>query len=241
MICVPANEITFMKDLIRLAIILVVLFGFTFFLINLTGILTLEDIEAALTYVSQIHPVWVFLLVAGLLWVDLLLSIPTMAVSLLAGYFLGWALAVPAVCTGLMLAGGSGYWLGRRYGLRLLSRITPDPVRLEAMTAIFSRYGVITLIVCRALPMLPEISCCLAGATRLSLSRFLPAYLLGSVPYAIVVTYAGSISSLDNPWPALVMAGVLSLVLWGGGALLLWYRRHRLRNRPVYVGPEPKP
>lgn len=229
-----------MKDLIRLAVILACIFGFTFFVINLTGILSLEDIEAALLYVSRIHPLWVGLLVAGLLWVDLLLSIPTIAVSLLAGYFLGWPLGALAVSGGLLLAGGSGYWLGRRYGLRLLARITPDPVRREVMTAIFSRYGVITLIVCRALPMLPEISCCLAGATRLPLSRFLPAYLLGSLPYAVVVTYAGSISSIDNPWPALIMAALLSLVLWGGGALLLWYRRHRLRNRPVYA-PPPEP
>lgn len=224
-----------MKDLIRLAIILAAAFGFTFLLINLTGILTLDDIETALTYMSNIHPAWVFLLVAGLLWVDLLLSIPTMAVSLLAGYFLGWPQAIPAVCAGLLLAGGSGYLLGRYYGLRLLARITPDASRREAMTAIFSRYGIVTLIVCRALPMLPEISCCLSGATRLPLIRFVPAYLLGSVPYAVVVTYAGSISSVENPWPALVMAGVLSLILWSGGALLLWYRRQRLRNRPAYA------
>jgi len=226
-----------MRDLIRLTLILAAGFGCTFFLINLTGILTLADIEAALEWVSNIHPIWVFLLIAGLLWVDLILSIPTMAVSLLAGYWLGWGLAIPAVCTGLLLAGCSGYWLGHRFGLRLLTRITPDPVRREAMTAVFSRYGVVTLIVCRALPMLPEISCTLAGATRLPLIRFLAAYLLGSVPYAVVVTYAGSISSADNPWPALITAGVLSLVLWGGSVLLLWYRRHRLRNRPVYAPP----
>ncbi len=86
------------------------------------------------------------------------------------------------------------------------------------MRQIFSLYGPAMLIVCRAMPILPEVSCCMAGATRMPFLKFFAMYSLGTIPYALITTYAGSISTLGQPTPAIMTAIIISLILW-----LAWY------------------
>ena len=73
------------------------------------------------------------------------------------------------------------------------------------------------LFVCQALPILPELSCTLAGISRMRFSRFFFGYAVGVVPFAFIVAYAGSISSPSNPGPAIYTAIGVSVAL-----LLLW-------------------
>ena len=54
----------------------------------------------------------------------------------------------------------------------------------------------------------------MAGATRMSFIKFLMMYSLGTIPYALIITYFGSISSLENPKPAIMAAIGISLILW---------------------------
>src|SRR5690606_41660994 len=98
------------------------------------------------------------------------------------------------------------------------------------MDEIFARYGMTVLIICRALPMLPEVSCCMAGATRMPPARFALAYCLGSVPYALLVAGAGAASSLQNPQPAIFTAIGISLLLWGAWWLLLRDIKYRAKK-----------
>lgn len=217
-----------MKDLLKIMLVLMSCFATTFFVIKMTGIITIADIERGFQQLSHLHPAYIVVLVAALLWADLFIAIPTMTVSLLAGYFLGWGLAALAVITGLLLAGGCGYGLSRVYGTRLLRKIYPETTRREAMETIFTRYGVLILAICRALPMLPEVSCCMAGATRMSAGRFALAYALGTLPYAVIVTYAGSISSWSNPAPAIIILLALSGSLLAAWLLLFVYAKRSM-------------
>jgi uncharacterized membrane protein YdjX (TVP38/TMEM64 family) len=57
-----------------------------------------------------------------------------------------------------------------------------------------------------AVPLLPEISACLAGTCHMNLKKYLLAWTIGTIPYICIMTYAGSISSIDNPKPALIAA-----------------------------------
>ena len=141
-----------------------------------------------------------------------------MTVSMLAGYFLGWPLGAAATITGFFLAGFTGYLVSRRYGTALLKRIYQDAEKLDAIKRAFDTSGPWVLISCRALPSLPEVSCCMAGATRMAFRKFVPLFMLGTVPYALAVTYAGSISTLERPQPAVFIAIGVSLILWGS-----WY------------------
>ena len=217
-----------MKDLLKIMLILALIFASTFIVFKLSGVLTLEDIQALLFEVQQLDPALLAVVVIILLLGDLFVAIPTMTVSIMAGYFLGWPMGFVATSTGLFLAGITGYGISRLYGWRLLKHIYKDQERLDEIHQAFLIYGPIMLIICRAVPILPEVSCCMAGATRMSFYKFLGMFTLGTVPYALITTYAGSISTLNNPTPALAVAIGLSLTLW-----MAWYllgRRLRRAN-----------
>jgi len=207
-----------MKDLIKIMLTLALIFSSTFILIKTTGLLTLEDIKQGLEQAQQIHPGYLALAVIGLLFADLFIAIPTMTVAIMAGFFLGWPLGAATVITGFLLAGVIGYAISRRYGWRLLNHIYNDQEKLDEMHLTFSAYGPVMLIICRAMPILPEVSCCMAGATRMSFGKFLTMYGLSTVPYALIITYSGSISSPENPAPAILAAIGISLTLW-----IAWY------------------
>lgn len=213
-----------MKNLIKAMLALALVFACTFIIIKATGIITLEDIERWLQQARDLSPVYLMLIVVALLFADLFIAIPTMTVTLMAGYFLGWPMGAAAAIGGFFAAGISGYVISRVVGWRLLKYIYKDETKLQEMHDAFSNRASITLICCRALPILPEVSCCMAGATKMNFMRFFLMFCLGTIPYALIVSYAGSISSLEKPTPAILTAITLSTVLW-----LMWYKWARAK------------
>ncbi|MCF6362673.1 MAG: VTT domain-containing protein [Gammaproteobacteria bacterium] len=207
-----------MRQLITLALTLAAIFVSTFILIKATGILTVEDIESALAAASKINPLYVAAIIIALLFADLFIAIPTLTIAILSGYFLGFVLGGISAMSGMLLAGLAGYMLCWLYGPGLLMKIYKNPEKLREMERVFSLHGSMALIICRALPILPEVSCCLAGANRMSFWKFLFYYSIGTIPYAFIASYAGSQSSLSNPKPAIFTAIAISLSLW-----LAWF------------------
>jgi uncharacterized membrane protein YdjX (TVP38/TMEM64 family) len=213
-----------MRELVKIGLVLAAIFASTILILRLSGTLTLEEIRAWLSSAHDIAPVYVALLVIVLLFADLFI---------LAGYFLGpWAGAA-AAAAGMLSAGITGYWLSRRYGAALLKRIYRDERKLEEMRAVFAESGLLVLLICRALPILPEVSCCLADATRMPFWRFLAAFSVGTIPFAAIASYAGSVSSIGNPMPAILVFIALPGTLW-----LAWFFFLRARRRTV---PPPSP
>jgi len=100
--------------------------------------------------------------------------------------------------------------------------IKDDRQRDEAV-ATFQEHGFVMILLSRAMPILPEVTACLSGMTRMGFGKFLLAWLLSSIPYIALGTYAGSISSFENPKPAIFTAIGISVVLWG--ALFIYRRR----------------
>jgi uncharacterized membrane protein YdjX (TVP38/TMEM64 family) len=97
------------------------------------------------------------------------------------------------------------------------------------MKELFNKHGVLVLVLSRAVPMLPEVSSCLAGVCNMSLKRFIIAWLIATLPYITVITYAGSISNFDNPIPAIIAAVSITIILW-----IMWFifiKIDRIRNR----------
>ena len=206
-----------MKDLLKIALAMALLFASTFALMKSTGLVTEADISAFLTQAHEIHPAWLAAIVIGLLLLDLLIAIPTMTTILLAGYFMGPLLGGTASAAGLMLLGTAGYGMGRRFGRSVLIRLYKGEDRLTGIEAAFARNDLMVLFVCQALPILPELSCTLAGISRMRLWRFFFGYAVGVVPFAFIVAYAGSVCSPSNPGPAIYTAIGVSVAL-----LLLW-------------------
>lgn len=207
-----------MKQLITLALVLIAIFASTFILIKITGILTVDDIKAALAAAAKINPVYVAMCVIVLLFADLFIAVPTLTVAILSGYFLGFILGGVSAMLGMMLAGVVGYVICRLYGPGLLLKIYKNPAKLTEMHRIFSKHGATVLLICRAAPILPEVCCCLAGANHMSFWRFILCYSIATIPYAFLAAYAGSQSSMNDPLPAIFTAIGISVALW-----LAWF------------------
>lgn len=203
-----------MKQLLIIAAVLAAVFASTFLLIKGTGLVTLADIEGALAKASRLDSIYVVGIIVVLLFSDLFIAIPTLTVSILAGYFLGFALGGVSSLVGMLASGVTGYFICWKYGPSLLLRIYKDPKPLQEMQSLFAEHGTIALILCRAAPILPEVCCCLAGANRMPVQRFLVFYIIGTAPYAFIAAYAGSQSSLADPKPAAMAFIGVSSVLW---------------------------
>jgi uncharacterized membrane protein YdjX (TVP38/TMEM64 family) len=218
-----------MKDLIKIAVVLAVAFASTFFIARATGFLEESQVRAALESAYTIEPVWFVLLVIGALWIDLLIAVPTMATILLAGHFLGPVLGTFASVTGLLVMGLTGYAIGHRFGRPGLMRLygKGSAERLAGIEASFARNDLLVLFACQALPILPELACCLAGISRMPLRRFLLGYSIGVVPFAAVVAWAGSISTVADPSPGVIIGIGVTVAL-----LLIWTLLRRRQEAP---------
>lgn len=223
-----------MKDLIKTALVIATCFAATFGILVATGLMQRDDVVHWLEQARLIDAWIVALIVIALLVADLFIAVPTMTVTLLAGYFLGPVFGALAAATGMITAGVMGYVISNRFGRSVLRRIITDEGRLHEMEQVFSRYGLTVLMICRAMPILPEVSCCLAGITRMRFVKFGFGYLVGTVPYVLVCTWLGAQSSASGPMPAIWGAAVVSIVMWSCWFFLI--RHHRRSNRKALRG-----
>ena len=221
-----------MKTLIKLFLILVAVFAATFLIIKVTGVLTVEDIRAWLEAAKSVSPWTIGLVVAGLLFADLFIAIPNLTVCILSGYFLGFELGAFFNILGVSAAGITGHLLSRSVGRRLLEKIVRDPVKIKEMEDVFHRHGFVMILISWALPILPEATACLSGFTRMPFWKFLSAWVLGAYPYVTIAAYAGSVSTLSDPKPAIYAAIGLSAFFWLSWAIFLRFKRRGVENRP---------
>ena len=214
-----------MKSLIKLFLVLVVVFASTFVAMKVTGVLTVEDIRAWLEAAKSVSPWIIGLVVAGLLFADLFIAIPNLTVCILSGYFLGFELGAFFNILGVSAAGIAGHLLSRSVGRRFLEKIVRDPVKIKEMEDVFHRLGFVMILISWALPILPEATACLSGFTRMPFWKFLSAWALGAYPYVTIAAYAGSVSTLSDPKPAIYAAIGLSAFFWLSWVIFLRFRR----------------
>lgn len=207
-----------MKHLIKVILIIALLFALTFILAKTTGILNVEQIKTWLLQAKELSPYYVGGIVILLLFADLFIAIPTLTVITLAGYFLGFQYGAIAALIGLFLAGVSGYGLSHIFGERILKLLLKKEKARQEMRSTFIQHSFIMILLSRALPILPEVTACLAGMTKMKFSKFILAWSASTIPYVLIITYAGSISSIENPKPAIFTAIGISAILWMG-----WY------------------
>jgi uncharacterized membrane protein YdjX (TVP38/TMEM64 family) len=216
-----------MKDLLKVGLGLALTFIALFVSMRFLGLLPEDQLMTFLENTRSIHPAWLVAAVVLLLWFDIIIAVPTLATVLLAGFFLGPVLGAAASIAGLMAMGFSGYGFGRIYGRKALAKLFKgDEARVQAIDDSFARNDMLVLFVCQAIPILPELSCCLAGIAKMRFGRFLLGYMVGVAPFAVIASYAGSISTASNPMPAVYAAVGLTTSL-----LLVWTAVQRLGRR----------
>lgn len=179
-----------------------------------------EDVQGALLALRE-RPALVAGIVVLLLCLDSVLAIPTATTVLFAGHLLGPWLGALTATAGLMGCGSLCFWGARRVGA---SRFV-DAATLARVEHSVGKIGPIPLLLCRSLPMLPEALSVLAGLGAMRAGSYYLYFALGSAPFALVVAYAGSVSSFDRPWPAVATA--LGVPVLGMVTLLARRRRRR--------------
>jgi uncharacterized membrane protein YdjX (TVP38/TMEM64 family) len=112
-----------MKGLIKIAIIFALVFASTFFVARLTGIFSIDKIRIWFDWAQEIDPLLIFTLVTLLLFSDLFIAVPTLTITILAGYFLGFPYGSLSAILGMFMAGISGYLLTRRFGDKILNKV----------------------------------------------------------------------------------------------------------------------
>ena len=193
-------------------------FALTFIFGRIFGILTIENVTNWLELAGSVDPIWLAGTVILLLFLDLFVAVPTLTITILAGFFLGFPAGATAAFTGMSLAAFSGYAISRIWGESAVSFLVRDKNDRQEMAETFQRNGPTMIVLSRAAPIVPEVTACMAGATNMRFSLYVGYFTLSTLPYVLIAAYAGSISSPDSPQPAIYAALTLYAALWIG-----WY------------------
>ena len=219
-----------MKPLIKVMLILGSIFALTFVLGRVFGILTVENVKHWLEVAASIDSLWLATTVILLLFIDLFVAVPTLTITILAGFFLGFPFGAAAAFIGISLAAFCGYLISRIWGGKPISLLVRDPKERLEMATTFQRNGPTMIILSRAAPIVPEVTACMAGATKMHFGRYILYFTISTLPYVLIASYAGSISSVESPQPAIYAALMLYVVLWVG-----WYLFQR-KQRKIVAG-----
>lgn len=205
-----------MKTLLKVMLTIAAIFASTFVLGRVLGILTEENVRAWLELASTLSVLTVIAVVIGLLFIDLFIAVPTLTIVILGGYFLGFELGFMSAVVGSALAAFVGYAICLRWGESALSRVIRDEEQRRDMRDAFEAHGPGMILLARAAPILPEVTACMAGMTNMPLTRFALFWVVGTLPYMGIAAYAGSVSTIDNPMPAIYAALGLYAIMWSG-------------------------
>ena len=162
-------------------------------------------------------------IIVALLALDVILPTPSSLVSIAAGIQFHAETATTIVFIGMSLGCVMGYLLGR---IVPVNWAFPDPDEIARVQKLYRRYGALSLMLARAVPVIAEASVIHAGIARVPfvvvLAYTLPANL------AIGVLYAGAGQwLLANP---IIGAGIGIALLMVIGA---WWLAIQGRQRPA--------
>jgi len=154
---------------------------------------------------------------------------------------------VAAAALGAIVGDSAGYWIGRRYGHRLLVRYGPliriDSARLRLGQYLFARHGGKVVFFGRFVALLRALAALLAGTNAMPWPRFMAFNAAGGVVWASVFGFGAY--SLGEGFTHLegrlaVAGAVLGVAGVAGG---LWFvRRHEAalqRDAERALGPDP--
>lgn len=89
-----------------------------------------------------------------LLFADHFVAVPTLTITILGGYFLGFSSGVTAAFAGMSLAAGSGYGISRVWGQRGIGLLIKDARDRAELTAAFETSGPVMIMLSHAVPIM---------------------------------------------------------------------------------------
>lgn len=149
-----------------------------------------------------------FWLIVGLLASDILVPIPSSAVSTYGGAILGLIPATIAAWLGMTLGSLFGYMLARWAGPVIVRRMTQAD-DLAALRQLNERLSIWTIILTRPLPILAEATILLLGSLQLPLLRLLLPLVVSNLVIAFAYASIGAWSITYDVTPYVVVASMV--------------------------------
>jgi membrane-associated protein len=114
-----------------------------------------------------------------------------------------------------------GYWVGRIAGPRVFNRPQSrffDPANVDKAKAFFDKYGVLTIIVARFVPVVRAFAPTMAGVTKLNYALFMGLSAVGAILWGTGVTSLGFflgrlIPDLEKYIYLVMIVGILAAVI----------------------------
>lgn len=128
----------------------------------------------------------------SLLALDVFLPVPSSLVSTASGVLLGFGGGAAVIWLGMMAGCGVGYAVGWR-GAGAARRLVGDD-GIERAARLVSRYGDLTIVLCRPVPVLAEASVVFAGLVGAPLARFVRLTALSNLGIALGYAAFGALS-----------------------------------------------
>jgi uncharacterized membrane protein YdjX (TVP38/TMEM64 family) len=172
---------------------------------------------------------WGWLAALGLLIGDLVLPIPATGVMSALGYVYGTWIGGLTGAAGSFLSGVTAYELCRWGGQGAADRLLGPGDQARAERIFSGGLGGWMVALSRWMPLLPELTACMAGLTRMPRRRFLPALACGCVPMGLVFAAIGA-SGAERPGLAVGLSVLVPAVCYAATA---WWLK---RSRPAPEG-----
>ncbi len=148
-------------------------------------------------------------LVVGILATDILLPVPSSVVSTWGGQALGTVAGTLSSWVGMTTGAVIGFALARLLGYRFAKRFS-KPEELERVVRLCQRWGPITLVLARGVPVFAEASVLLMGVHKLRWHRFIWPVVLSNFGIALAYSAFGDIAQRQG-WLALTLAVAMGL------------------------------
>ena len=144
-----------------------------------------------------------------LLALDVFLPVPSSIVSTAAGVLLGFPGGTAVVWAGMMVGALVGYSIGSRGANAARRFIGEDGI--SRASALMSRYGDLTIVLCRPIPVLAEASVVFAGLVRARFARFVALTAAANLGIAAGYSAVGAYSRGDSYSFLIAFLGALLL------------------------------
>ncbi|MBL62688.1 MAG: hypothetical protein CMI30_04680 [Opitutae bacterium] len=155
-----------------------------------------------------------WLLVVGLLILDVFLPIPATAALATLGMTYGPWIGGLYGCLGTFLAGALGYGMCRLANERI-ARFLVGEVGLAMGKRLFRNSGAWAIALSRWTILLPELLSCFAGLVRMPAKTYFAALACGVAPMSFAYAWLGSTKTAqDNPLLALGLSAAVPVLLW---------------------------
>ncbi len=166
--------------------------------------LSFEDRVSGYVRGANLSPAGRFGLVVGVLATDIVLPIPSSAVSTWGGSVMGLLPATAAATLGTTIGAVLGFGLAKLFGQRFAAwRAGRD---LDRAAELSRRLGPPALLVTRALPILAEACVMLVGVGGLSWRKFLPPTIAGNLVVSFAYAACGRYFSGSPAMPWVIIA-----------------------------------